>query len=164
MRRPRPGPSPATSFPSSFSAMPGPLSRTARRTFLGLARQPLTSTTPPSGVNFTALAMRLSRRRWSSSSSARLWTACSGGSGWGGTGDAGLEDRRLLRDALDAREQVGALDDAAEPAEEGFGFLRGYRLVGTEGVVRREGRADGAKDLCASAVRSEVLRRDPDGH
>src|SRR5205085_3613607 len=81
-----------------------------------------------------------------------------------GIGDAVLEDRRFLLDALYAREQVGALDDAAEPAEEGFGFLRGNRLVGTEGVVRREGRADGAKDLCASAVRSEVLRRDPDGH
>src|SRR5712671_5422208 len=73
-----------------------------------------------------------------------------------------LEDGRLLLEALDAREQVVALDDTAEPAEESFRFLRRNRLVRAEGVIRSERSSHGAEDLCACAIRCELFGRDAD--
>ena len=78
----------------------------------------------------------------------------------GGVRDSVLEDGCLLLDALDAPEEIVALDDTAEPAEEGLGLLRRYGLVGAEGVVRRERSPDGAKDLRAGAIGCEILGSD----
>src|SRR5207248_1500883 len=71
-----------------------------------------------------------------------------------------LENGGLLLDPLDAGDQVVALDDAAEPAEERFGFLGRHRLVGAEGVVRRKWSADCADHLRAGAIWRELLGSD----